>query len=124
MPLAPGAGDRDASHMKSWFAPRGDPLPGRTDDELPGRVSPIAPSSRACCCPAMPVVTVILPPTAARRHPVDLLLCGHHYRASQAALRAAGATVYDSTGAVVTPGPGWESAVWEPAAAGRRQVTR
>ena len=72
----------------------------------------------------MPVVTVIMPPTAARRHPVDLLLCGHHYRASQAALRAAGATVYDHAGTVVTPGPSWDAAVGEPAAADRHQVTR
>jgi len=110
--------------MKSWFAPRGDPPPGRTDDELPGPGSPIAPSSRACCCPATPAFTVIMPPTAGRRHPVDLLLCGHHYRASQAALRAAGATVYDSAGVVVAPGPHWDPAAGEPAAAGRHQVTR
>jgi hypothetical protein len=72
----------------------------------------------------MPAVTVIMPPTAACRHSVDLLLCGHHYRASQAALRAAGATVYDRAGAVVTPGPGWEPAAGEPAAVGRHQVTQ
>lgn len=110
--------------MKSWLAPRGDPAPGCTDDELPGRVGPIAPASRACCCPATPVVTVIMPPVATRRHPVDLLLCGHHYRASQAALRAAGATVYDRVGEVVLPGPGWEPTAGEPAAAGRHQVAR
>jgi hypothetical protein len=34
-----------------------------------------------------------MPPTAARPHPVDLLLCGHHYRKSRAALDAAGAKV-------------------------------
>ncbi len=48
---------------------------------------------RACCCPARPVVRVLMPATATRPEPVDLLLCGHHYRASQAALRAAGAVV-------------------------------
>ena len=48
-------------------------------------------AARACCCPARPVVTVVMPPTASRPHPVDLLLCGHHFRVSQAALRAAGA---------------------------------
>jgi hypothetical protein len=31
---------------------------------------------------------------------VDLLLCGHHYLASRAALAAAGAAVIDQTGAV------------------------
>ena len=34
-----------------------------------------------------------MPATAARPHPVDLWLCGHHYRASQAALAEAGAAV-------------------------------
>jgi len=35
---------------------------------------------------------------------VDLLLCGHHFRVSQAALTAAGAAVYDDTGALVAGG--------------------
>jgi hypothetical protein len=109
--------------MKSWFAQRDGPALDRTDDELPGPGSSIALASRACCCPATPVVTVIMPPTAARRHPVDLLLCGHHYRASQAALHAAGATVYDSAGALITTGPGGQPAAGDPAAAGRNQVT-
>jgi hypothetical protein len=34
-----------------------------------------------------------MPPTATRPHQTDLLLCGHHYRASRDALAAAGATV-------------------------------
>jgi hypothetical protein len=49
------------------------------------------------------VVTVMLPPTATVPHPVDLLLCGHHLRASQVTLAAAGATVHDKTGALVSP---------------------
>lgn len=53
--------------------------------------------SRACCCPARPIVRIIMPPAANRPHPVDLWLCGHHYRASIAALFAAGATVEDLT---------------------------
>ena len=48
---------------------------------------------RACCCPARPVVRVLIPPAPARRHSVDLLLCGHHYRASCAALAAVGAVI-------------------------------
>ena len=55
----------------------------------------------ACCCPAKPVVRVVMPATATRPEPVDLLLCGHHYRAGQLALRAAGAVVYDRQGAVI-----------------------
>ena len=50
---------------------------------------------RSCCCPARPVVKVVMPPTADRPHPVDLWLCGHHYRASFAALVVAGARVED-----------------------------
>ena len=48
---------------------------------------------RACCCPAWPVVRVLVPPASARPHSVDLLLCGHHYRTSCAALAAAGAVI-------------------------------
>jgi hypothetical protein len=35
---------------------------------------------------------------------VDLLLCGHHYRVSRAALRAVGADVYDRAGALIAAG--------------------
>ena len=55
-------------------------------------IDPTVPS-RACCCLARPAVKVITPPTKDRPHPVDLWLCGHHYRASMAALELAGATV-------------------------------
>ena len=58
-------------------------------------------NERACCCPARPVVRVMLPAAGNRQNPVDLLLCGHHYRASEAALRAAGAVVYDRKGALI-----------------------
>jgi hypothetical protein len=34
-----------------------------------------------------------MPPTAARTHETELLLCGHHYRVSRAALAAAHAAV-------------------------------
>ena len=47
-----------------------------------------------------------MPPTASRPHPVDLLLCGHHFRVSQASLRAAGAAVYDKTGLLIMAGTG------------------
>jgi hypothetical protein len=64
--------------------------------EEPRFTDPAVPS-RACCCAARPVVRVIMPPTADRARPVDLWLCGHHYRASLQALLAAGATVEDLT---------------------------
>jgi hypothetical protein len=38
-------------------------------------------------------VRVLIPAAPARRHSVDLLLCGHHYRASCAALAAVGAVI-------------------------------
>jgi hypothetical protein len=57
--------------------------------------SPLCAEDRACCCPARPVVRVIMPPVPGRPHAVDLLLCGHHYRISRQVLAAAGATVYD-----------------------------
>jgi hypothetical protein len=59
---------------------------------------------RACCCPARPVVRVLIPPASARPHSVDLLLCGHHYRTSGAALAAAGAVILNDrrSGTIVT----------------------
>ena len=48
---------------------------------------------RAGCCPARPVVRIIMPPTPARPHVTDLLLCGHHYRVSRKALARAHASV-------------------------------
>lgn len=65
---------------------------------------PLDVAARACCCPARPVVTVVMLPTTSRPHPVDLLLCGHHFRVSQASLRAAGADVYDKTGLQIMAG--------------------
>ena len=53
----------------------------------------------ACCCPATPVVRVVMPPTQARPHSTDLLLCGHHYRVSRQKLAALGATVRKLPGA-------------------------
>jgi hypothetical protein len=67
----------------------------RTEDL---RFSDPAVPSMSCCCPAHPAVKVIMPPSAGRAHSVDLWLCGHHYRASLAALAAAGARVEDLTG--------------------------
>ena len=48
---------------------------------------------RACCCPARPIVRVLMPATPSRPYRVDLLLCGHHYRLSQWTLAAAEAVV-------------------------------
>ncbi len=59
-------------------------------------------AERACCCPARPAVVAVLPPAPGRDHETDLLLCGHHYRASRDALEAAGATVMVEGGQPVT----------------------
>lgn len=64
-----------------------------TDPEVP---------SRSCCCPARPAVKIIMPAVPGRQHPVDLWLCGHHYRASSAALLVAGAEVEDLATPAVT----------------------
>lgn len=78
---------------------------------------PLAMAGRACCCLASPVVTAVMPSVPQRPYPVDLLLCGHHYRACEMALLAAGATVYDETGVVL---PAGEEPVRAPSAAWAR----
>ena len=65
----------------------------------------ISVTERACCCPARPVVRAVMPATADRPELVDLLLCGHHSRAGQAALLAAGAAVYDTRGVLIAGAP-------------------
>jgi len=60
-------------------------------------------SDQACCCVARAVVRVVMPPTAGRPHETELLLCGHHYRVSRAALAAAHASVHELTGKVADP---------------------
>ena len=76
----------------------------KLDGELAGIGMAPGVGDRACCCPARPLVRVMMPATATRPQPVDLLLCGHHYRASQAALRAAGAAAYDERGELIMVG--------------------
>jgi hypothetical protein len=62
--------------------PRWKELPPDLDQAVPLDVA-----ARACCCPARPVLAAVMPSAASRPHPVDLLLCGHHLRVSQAAAR-------------------------------------
>lgn len=56
------------------------------------------PADRSCCCVAKAVVRVVMPPTPARPHETELLLCGHHYRVSRQALAAAHASVVELPG--------------------------
>lgn len=55
-------------------------------------------SARACCCAAKPAVIAVIPAASGRPAPTELLLCGHHYRVSRAALVAKGATLLDIKG--------------------------
>jgi hypothetical protein len=76
------------------------------DDAIPACDTSAGLTDRACCCSARPMVRVIMPSTPARSHQTDLLLCGHHYRASRQGLAAAGARVLELPG---TPG---DTAAW------------
>jgi hypothetical protein len=75
----------------------------KTADDQAAWSGPPLLADHSCCCPARPVVTVLLPPSSTRPHPVDLLLCGHHYLVSRAALAAANAIAIDETGSVLEP---------------------
>ena len=65
-------------------------------------------SDRACCCAAGPAAVVIMPPARGRSRPTDLLLCGHHYRASQMVLAKAGGAVFTVEGDPVAAGDLWK----------------
>ena len=90
--------------MKSWFAHHGRADPASLDDSPPGRARPLSYTDRACCCPARPVVTVVIPAAHGRPRPVDLLLCGHHYWVSRTTLHTVDADVYDKTGVLIMTG--------------------
>ena len=90
-------------------------LRGTTRSGLPHRQRPepgihtayqdeLRQAEHACCCAASPVLVAVIPPSAHRDHPTAILLCGHHYRASRAALAAAGASAFDRDGMPVMPG--------------------
>jgi hypothetical protein len=68
--------------------------------------SPTILIDRSCCCPARPVVRVIMAPTQTRPWKTDLLLCGHHYRVSRSSLAAARAAVGE------IPGTPSDTAAW------------
>ena len=86
-----------------WTSGPAEP-PWRGPDSIDWRVARRA--GRACCCPAKPAVIAIMRPTRGRKHPTDLLLCGHHYWVSRKGLAAAGATVLDLNG-VPVPADAW-----------------
>jgi hypothetical protein len=83
-------------------AGRGIIPPGPPHDDTISADSPVR-LGPACCCPANPVVRVIMPAAATRAGATELLLCGHHYRASRQALADANATVTELLGPAGTP---------------------
>ena len=50
-------------------------------------------NTRADCCSARATYRVVLPRTTEREMPAELLLCGHHLRASRSALQTRGAEI-------------------------------
>jgi len=71
-----------------------------------------SPADQACCCVARAVVRVIMPPAAGRPDETELLLCGHHYRASRAALSAAHAQVEELRSSSAAPGTWFDDHGW------------
>jgi hypothetical protein len=69
-------------------------------------------AERACCCSASPAVLAVIPPASGRTDPADLLLCGHHYRASRRTLASVEAMILDMNGTLVL------GEAWPPARAG------
>jgi hypothetical protein len=65
-------------------------------------------AAHACCCAAGPAAVVIMPPAPGRTRPTDLLLCGHHYRATQIALAKAGGAFFTVEGDPVAAGDLWK----------------
>ena len=64
-------------------------------DELISEPAPTITTMRADCCIAQAAYLVVLPATPSREHASELLLCGHHFRASREGLRRANATAFD-----------------------------
>src|ERR1019366_1574727 len=90
---------------------------GTADAVRDGPARTAVPPGRACCCPATAVVRVIMPPTPARPHETELLLCGHHYHVSrQAAVLqvTAGASSFGGThgGTMRSGWPGRREHCW------------
>jgi len=96
-------GMSDGGEVKMRFRRRRAKTADTPADDSSAWSSPPPLADRSCCCPARPVVRVLIPPAPARPHPADLLLCAHHYFASRAALAAVGAAVIDETSTMPDP---------------------
>ena len=82
------------------FPHRVDDVPG--DDLIPA-TPPAAIAGRADCCAANAVVRVVLAAEQGRQARA-LLLCAHHYRASQKHLAEEGASVFDAANRLICDG--------------------
>jgi hypothetical protein len=70
------------------------PAHDRAADGRAGWTALLAHAELSRCCSARPAMVAVFSPRHGRSRPVDLLLCGHHYRASRASLAKAGAEFY------------------------------
>jgi hypothetical protein len=79
-------------------SPTGNKTPAPTQDQpADGRADwtrLLAHAELAHCCSGRPTVVAVFSPRHGQSRAVDLLLCGHHYRASRASLAEAGAEFY------------------------------
>jgi hypothetical protein len=96
--LEGNAKSRDPEVMRSLFNHSVEDIPV-LNATAPG--ASLLTADRACCCNAHPVMTVLVPRDGSRSHFTDLLLCRHHFHASEDALGPIGATVYDEDGQLV-----------------------
>jgi hypothetical protein len=71
-----------------------EPARDQAADARPDWAPLFAQAELARCCSAWPTTVAVFAPRQGRSRPVDLLLCGHHYRASRASLAEAGAEFY------------------------------
>jgi hypothetical protein len=95
----PGPGDAGGMNAKSLHtSARNDDGAAALFDAASRQVVLPGPADRSCCCVATAVVRVVMPPTPARPHETELLLCGHHYRVSRQALAATHASVVELPG--------------------------
>ena len=93
--------------IETAFPSATEPLPG---DDVIVETPPAPVTGRADCCPAAAAVRVVMPIRSSR---TNLLLCGHHFRASHARLAATGASVYDCANRLIwSPQSGTTATLW------------
>lgn len=80
-------------------------FPPPVDDELPD-LDPRLMHQRADCCIAGAAYRVVLPASAEREEPGELLLCGHHMRSSQPGLARVHAAIFDARNRLVSAADG------------------